>query len=79
MLLERVLARRRRLAAFRKALDLLYWSMGLISYRRIVFAIKMASKLGVFCIIVLLSVALAAAEAIRSEQLPDSSVQWLLE
>jgi len=67
MLLERVLARRRRLVAFRKALDLLYWSMGLISYRPIVIAIEMASKLGVFCIVVLLNVALAAAGAIRSE------------
>jgi hypothetical protein len=41
--------------------------MGLISYHRIVIAIEMASKFGVFCIVVLLSVALAAAGAIRSE------------
>jgi len=42
-------------------------------------AIKMASKVGVFCIVVLLIVALAAAGAIRSEKLPGGSVQWLLE
>ncbi len=36
-------------------------------YRRIATAIKMASKVGAFCIFILFAVALAAAEAIRSE------------
>jgi hypothetical protein len=36
-----------------------------VSYRRIEMAIKMASKVGSFCIVVLLIVALAAARAIR--------------
>jgi hypothetical protein len=38
-----------------------------VLYRRIAMATKMASKVDVFCIVVLLIVTLAAAEAIRSE------------
>ncbi len=38
---------------------------------------RMASKEGTFCIVVLLIVAMVAAGAIRSDPLPDGSVQWL--
>jgi len=41
-------------------------------------AIEMASKEGTFCIVILLIVAMAAAGAIRSKQLPNGSAQWLL-
>jgi hypothetical protein len=53
--------------AFRKALDLLHQAMLAVSYRRIAMAIKMASKVDVFFIVVLLIVTLVAARAIRSE------------
>jgi hypothetical protein len=67
MLSERVLARWRRLVAFMKATNLLYQVMCGVYYRRIALTIKMVSKVGTFCIIVMLIVALAAARAIRSE------------
>jgi hypothetical protein len=41
-------------------------------------AIKMASKVGTYCIIVVFIVALVAAGATRREYLPDGGVQWLL-
>ncbi len=77
MLLERVLAQWRCLVAFRKALDLLHLAMLPVSYWRIAMAIIMASKGGLYFIVVLLIVALVAAGAIRSELLPNGSVQWL--
>ncbi len=49
-------------------------AMLVVSYRRIAMAIEMASKAGVFCIVVLLIVALAVAEAIHSEWSPDGGV-----
>jgi hypothetical protein len=68
MLSEQVLARWRRLGAFMKAMNLLHWAMRLVLwYRRIAMAIETASKVGTFCIVVLLIVALAAAGAIRSK------------
>ena len=51
--------------------------MRLVSYCRTTIGIEAASKVGTFCIGVLLIVALAAARAIRSGELPDGSVQWL--
>ena len=67
MLSERVLARWRHLVAFMKAMNLLHWAMCLVSCRHIAMAVETASKVGTFCIVVLLIVALAAAGAIRSE------------
>ncbi len=67
VLLERVLARWWRLVASLKATNLLHQAILAVSYRRIAMAIKTASKVGVFCIVVLLIVTLAAAGAIRSE------------
>jgi hypothetical protein len=55
------------LVASLKATNLLLRAILAVSYRRIAMAIKMASKVGVLCFIVLLIVALAAAKAIRSE------------
>ena len=56
-----------RLVASLKAMDLLHWEIIAVSYRRIVMAIKTASKVGVLCIIILLIVALVATLAILSE------------
>jgi hypothetical protein len=67
MISEQVLAQWWCLVAFRKALDLLYWSIRSILYRHIAMAIEMASKVGILCIVVLSIVALAAAGAIQSE------------
>jgi hypothetical protein len=50
-----------------KALDLLHRAMRSVLYHRIAVAIETASKVGTFCIVVLLIVALVAAGAIRSE------------
>jgi hypothetical protein len=50
-----------------KALDLLHWVMRAVYYRRIAITIEMAIKVGIFCIIAVLIVALAAVGAIRSE------------
>ena len=40
--------------------------------------IETASKVGTFCIIIVLIVALAAAGAIGSEYSSDGGIQWLL-
>ena len=50
--------------AFTKALDLLHQAMHSVSYRCNGMAIETASKVGKFCIVVLLNVALAVAGAI---------------
>ena len=67
VLSEQVLAQWRHLVAFLKALDLLHRAMRFILYRHIAMAIEMKSKVGTFCMVVLLLVALAAARAIRSK------------
>ena len=64
---ERVLARWWRLVAFMNATNLLHWAMHAVLYRRIAMAIKMASKVGTCCIIVVLIIAMAASGAIRSK------------
>jgi hypothetical protein len=48
LLLEQILAQWRHPVASSEALDLLHWAMYVVTYRRIVMAIKMASKVGVF-------------------------------
>jgi hypothetical protein len=67
MLLKRVLAWWWHLVIFRTAMNLLHWAMHMLSYRCTVTAIKTASKLGTFVIVVLFAVSLVAAGAIRSE------------
>jgi hypothetical protein len=49
----------------------LYQAMRAVAYRRIAMAIEMARKVGVFFIIVVLYVTLAAAGAIHSGYLPN--------
>ena len=67
VILERVLARWRRLVASLKVTDPLHRAILAVSYRRMAMAIKTASKVCVFYIVVLLIVILAAAGAILSE------------
>jgi hypothetical protein len=63
---EQVLAQWWHLVAFMKSINLLHWAMCTVSYHHITIAIEMASKVGTFCIVVMLIVALAAAGAIGS-------------
>jgi hypothetical protein len=67
MLSDIILAQWRRPVASSEALDLLYWAMCTVTYRRIAMAIKTASFLGQFVDCCLLPVALAAAGVIPSE------------
>ena len=67
MLSERVLTRWWCLVAFVKATNLLHWVMHSVLYQHIMMVIETASKVGTFCINVLLIVTLAAAQGIRSE------------
>jgi hypothetical protein len=53
-----------------EALNLLYQAMCALAYWRIAMAIGMASKVGVFFIVVVLYVTLAPARAIHSRYLP---------
>ena len=55
-------------SGFFTSTNLLHWAMHAVSYCRIAMAIKMASKVGTFFIVVLLIVALAAARAIQIAQ-----------
>jgi hypothetical protein len=50
-----------------KALDLLHQAISAVLYQRTATAIKMASKVGPFFVIVLFAVAVAVAVAIRSK------------
>jgi hypothetical protein len=61
-----------------EALNLRYWVMGAVLYRRITMARETARKLGIFFIIVLFAVALAAAGAIQSKYSFNGGIQWLL-
>ncbi len=49
-----------------EALDLLHRAVRTVTYWRISMAIKMATKVGVFILVVLFAVTLAAAGAIQS-------------
>jgi hypothetical protein len=66
-LLAAILARWQHPVASTKALDLLHQAMHVVLYQRTAVAIKMASKVGPFFVIVLFAVALAVAGAIRSK------------
>jgi hypothetical protein len=50
-----------------KATNLIHRVMRAVYYHRIAITIEMAIKVGIFCIIAVLIVALAAAGAIRSK------------
>ncbi len=68
MLSDIILARWQHPVASSEALDLLHWAIHTVTYRRIAMAIKMATFLEVYLLIVVcLPVALAAAGVIRSK------------
>ena len=67
MLSEQVLTQWRRLVACKKAMNLLRWLMHTVLYPCTATAIKTASKVGAFGIVVLFAVALAAPGAIQSK------------
>ena len=48
-------------------MNLLHQAMQAVSYHRIAMAIKTARKVGTFCIVIVLIVALTAAGVIRSK------------
>jgi hypothetical protein len=77
MLLEQVLGQWKHQVASCEALDVLYQAICTVMYWGIAMAMKIASKVGVFFIGIVLHGNLAAAGAIRSKQLPDGSVQRL--
>ncbi len=66
MLLDIVLAQWRHPVASSEVLNLLHWAICAASCRRTATTIEMARKVGVFFIVVLFAVALAAAGAIQS-------------
>jgi hypothetical protein len=68
MLLDIILAQLQRPVASSEALDLLHRAMCAVTYRHIAMAIKMATFLGVYLLIVFcFPVALVAAGVIRSK------------
>jgi hypothetical protein len=66
-LLAAILAQWRRPVASTKTLNLLHWAMCALLYRRTAAAIKMASKLLHFFIVVSFAITLAAAGVIQIE------------
>jgi hypothetical protein len=67
MLLDIILTKWRHPVASSEALDLLHRAMCAVMHRHIAIAIKTASKVGVFFIVICLLVAQAAAGVIRSK------------
>ncbi len=59
-------------------LNLLYQEMCAVAYRRIAMAIRLAGKVGVCFIVVVMYVNPVAAGKTQSKYSPNSSVQWLL-
>ncbi len=78
ILLELILAQWRGLMASVEALNLFYQAMRALAYWCIAMAIGMASKVGVFFIVIVLYVTPMAAGAIHSRYLLNGGFQWLL-
>jgi hypothetical protein len=57
-----------------EALNLLYQAMHAVAYRRIATAIRLASKVGVCFIVIVLYVTPTAAREIQSKYLPNSII-----
>jgi hypothetical protein len=67
LLLAAILAQSQHSVVSSEALELLYQAMQALLYWRTATALKMASKVGAFFVVVVFPVALAAAGAIRSK------------
>ncbi len=78
LILVAICARWRQPVASVKALNLLYWVMRAVLYRRIAMARETARKLGTFFIVVLFAVSLAATGAIQSKYSSNRGIQWIL-
>ncbi len=78
-LLDIILAQWQGSVASSKALGLLHWAMCAVTYRRIAMAIKTASFVGIFVDCCLFACCPGSPGAIRSKQLPNGGIQWLLE
>ncbi len=77
-LLEQILARWRRPVASIESLDIRHWAMRAVLYRHTTTAIKMASEVGAFFVVVVFIETMAAAGAKQSECSPYGGVWWLL-
>jgi hypothetical protein len=77
-LLEQILAQWRRPVASIESLDIRHQAMRTVSYRHTATAIKMASKVGAFFVVVVFIETMAAAGAKQSEYSPYGRVRWLL-
>jgi hypothetical protein len=66
MLLKQILTQWRCPVASSEAIDLLHWAIRAVSYHCITIAIKTASKVGVFFIIVLLFIALGMSSCLMA-------------
>ncbi len=75
---EQILAQWRHPVASIESLDIRHWAMRAVSYRRTATAIKMASKVGAFFVVVVFIETMAAAGAKQSEYSPYGGVRWLL-
>jgi hypothetical protein len=75
---EQILAQRRRPVASIESLDICHRAMRAVLYRRTATAIKMASKVGAFFVVVVFIETMAAAGAKQSEYSPYGGVRWLL-
>ena len=75
---EQILAQWRRPVASIESLDIRHRAMCAVSYRRTATAIKMASKVGAFFVVVVFIETMAAAGAKQSEYSPYGGVRWLL-
>ncbi len=72
---ERTLAQCRHPVASIKSLDIRHRAMRAVSYRRTATAIKMASKVGAFFVVVVFIETMAAAGAKQSEYSPYGGVR----
>jgi hypothetical protein len=75
---EQILARWWCPVASIESLDIRHRAMCAVLYRRTATAIKMASKVGAFFVVVVFIVTMAAAGTKQSEYSPYSGVRWLL-
>jgi hypothetical protein len=77
-LLEQILAQWQHPVASTESLDIRHLVMHAVLYRRTATAIKMASKVGAFFVVLVFNETMAAAGAKQSEYSPYGGVQWLL-
>jgi hypothetical protein len=75
---EQILARWRRPVASIESLDIRHQAMRAVLYRRTATAIKMASEVSAFFVVLVCIETMAAAGVKQSEYSPYGGVRWLL-